>query len=193
MQNRDQCIHGMSVVVRAREGARAIVMALRRWRWGLSRVHPKAYLASSASVCRDLEADAYAFINHGCMIGPNVSIGRYTLLGPRVAIIGGDHVFEKPGTPIIWSGRPVGIPRTQIGADCWLGQGCIVIAGVNIGDGAIVAAGAVVTRDVLPYTIVGGVPARVIRRRFASDEQRLLHSSMLSGVVVDGIRLRAFK
>lgn len=57
-----------------------------------------------------------------------------------------------------------------IGNDVWIGSGSTIIAGVKIGDGAIIAAGAVVNRDVPPYAIVGGVPARIIRYRF-NDEQ----------------------
>lgn len=57
-----------------------------------------------------------------------------------------------------------------IGNDVWIGQGASLIAGVTIGDGAVVAAGAVVTKDVPPYTVVGGVPAKPIKKRF-SDEQ----------------------
>ena len=57
-----------------------------------------------------------------------------------------------------------------IGNDVWIGYEAVVLAGVTIGDGAIVAARAVVTKDVPPYTIVGGVPARPIRRRFSDSE-----------------------
>ena len=56
-----------------------------------------------------------------------------------------------------------------IGNDVWIGYEAVVMAGVRIGDGAVIAARAVVTRDVPPYTIVGGVPAREIRRRFDAD------------------------
>ncbi|MBE5883522.1 MAG: CatB-related O-acetyltransferase [Lachnospiraceae bacterium] len=56
-----------------------------------------------------------------------------------------------------------------IGNDVWIGTGAQILLGVKIGDGAIVAAGSVVTKDVPPYTVVGGVPAKVIKRRF-SDE-----------------------
>lgn len=55
---------------------------------------------------------------------------------------------------------------TVVGNDVWIGHGAVVMPGVTIGDGAIVAAGSVVTRDVAPYTIVGGNPATPIRRRF---------------------------
>jgi acetyltransferase-like isoleucine patch superfamily enzyme len=53
-----------------------------------------------------------------------------------------------------------------IGHDVWIGHGVIVLPGVTVGDGAVLAAGAVATKDVAPYTIVGGVPARLIRQRF---------------------------
>lgn len=57
-----------------------------------------------------------------------------------------------------------------IGNDVWIGYGALLLSGVRIGDGAIVAAGAVVTKDVAPYSIVGGVPAREIRKRFSEDQ-----------------------
>ncbi len=65
--------------------------------------------------------------------------------------------------------------RTSIGNDVWIGAGSIIVRGVSIGDGAIVAAGAVVAKDVPPYAIVGGVPARVIKFRFdAPTIERLI-------------------
>ena len=57
----------------------------------------------------------------------------------------------------------------MVGNDVWIGYEAVILAGVTIGDGAVVAARAVVTRDVPPYTIVGGVPARPIRRRFGKE------------------------
>lgn len=56
--------------------------------------------------------------------------------------------------------------KTSIGNDVWIGEGVFIMEGVRVGDGAIVAARAVVSQDVKPYTIVGGIPARVIRERF---------------------------
>ena len=56
--------------------------------------------------------------------------------------------------------------RVIVGNDVWIGHAAILLPGIRVGDGAVIAAGAVVSRDVAPYTIVGGVPARMIRRRF---------------------------
>ena len=72
-----------------------------------------------------------------------------------------NHPFEDSS---IRNNRPV-----EIGNDVWIGSNVIILPGVKIGDGAIVAAGAVVTHNVQPYSIVGGVPARLIRKRFSDD------------------------
>ena len=63
-----------------------------------------------------------------------------------------------------------------IGNDVWIGYEAVIMAGVHIGDGAIIAARAVVTKDVPPYTIVGGVPARPIRKRFDEEVIRKLET-----------------
>jgi acetyltransferase-like isoleucine patch superfamily enzyme len=67
-----------------------------------------------------------------------------------------------------------------VGNDVWIGHGAIVIAGVTIGDGAIVAAGSVVTKDVEPCTIVGGNPARFIKNRFSTEEEKDRHMYFLN-------------
>ncbi|GEP06498.1 hypothetical protein MOX02_45360 [Methylobacterium oxalidis] len=58
----------------------------------------------------------------------------------------------------------------MIGHDVWLGDVCVILSGVTIGHGAVVGAGAVVTRDVPPYAIVGGNPAEILRRRFSEQQ-----------------------
>jgi acetyltransferase-like isoleucine patch superfamily enzyme len=62
------------------------------------------------------------------------------------------------------------LPRTRVGNDVWIGARAIILDGVTVGDGAIIAANAVVTKDVQPYTIVGGVPAKLLRRRQITPE-----------------------
>ena len=163
---------------RLRWWVRGAVMALKRRRYGLRHVHPTFYMSGASVVARDLVAHEYAFINAGCHIGPAVELGPYVMFGPRVAVVGGDHVFDRPGTPIIFAGRPA-LPRTVIEADAWVGYGAVILAGVRIGRGAIVAAGAVVTKDVPPYEIHGGVPARRIGTRFEDPADRARHDAML--------------
>jgi acetyltransferase-like isoleucine patch superfamily enzyme len=119
------------------------------------------------------------------LIDPGVAIGAYTMLGPGVKIVGNDHVFDIPGSAIIFSGRPP-FKDTFIGSDAWIGANAIVMAGTRIGDGAIVAAGSVVTNDVPPLTVVGGVPAKFIRRRFISDDMDKLHERFLQERPVAG-------
>jgi acetyltransferase-like isoleucine patch superfamily enzyme/lysophospholipase L1-like esterase len=154
-------------------------MCFRRWKHRLVHVHPTFYLASGSRVSSDLVAHAYSYIGQGCLIGPKLELGAYAMLGPRVALVGGDHRFDRPGTAIIFSGRP-DLKPTVVETDAWVGCGAILIAGVRIGRGAIVAAGAVVTRDVAPYEIHGGVPARKIGERFPEGPDRETHDRMLA-------------
>jgi acetyltransferase-like isoleucine patch superfamily enzyme len=92
-----------------------------------------------------------------------VQIGRNVLVGQRVNFHSENHVFTDSDRPI----KVQGTSRRGITVcdDCWIGSGSIVLDGVTIGEGAVVAAGSVVTKDVPPHTIVGGVPARVIKQR----------------------------
>jgi acetyltransferase-like isoleucine patch superfamily enzyme len=112
------------------------------------------------------------------MICPKVQVGKYTMFGPGVSIVGYDHRFDQPGLPIIFSGRPF-LKETVIGDDVWIGCNAIVLAGCTVGRGSVVAAGAVVTKDVPEYSIVAGVPASMICRRFESDDDRIIHDKML--------------
>jgi phosphonate metabolism protein (transferase hexapeptide repeat family) len=64
--------------------------------------------------------------------------------------------------------------RITIGPDVWIGHGAILLPGINVGAGAVIGAGAVVTKDVPPYTIVGGLPARIIRRRVDPEVEQAL-------------------
>lgn len=111
--------------------------------------------------------------------GAKLTIGRYGSIADGVEILlGGNHrtdwvtTYPFPEWPDLWPGA-AGIGGSHatrgdvsIGHDVWLGSQCMVLSGVTIGTGAVVAARAVVTRDVPPYAIVGGNPARVIRLRF---------------------------
>ena len=66
--------------------------------------------------------------------------------------------------------------RVVIGNDVWIGYDCLIMEGVKIGDGAVIAAGAVVTKDIAPYSVVGGVPAKIIKHRFTEEQIRALET-----------------
>lgn len=116
------------------------------------------------------------YVGKGTTIEVDGRIGDQTLIANRVGIIGRrDHDIYDLGAPIR-SSRWVGDhPRelslaTTIGADVWIGYGAIILSGVTVGDSSIVAAGALVTTDVPPNSIVAGVPATVRRNRFTPLE-----------------------
>lgn len=149
-----------------------------RWWMGLRHVHSTTLILFPRSVARDFETGRDCFLNSGCWVGPGVTFGNYVLCGPDVMFTGDDHNFERLGTPIIFSGRP-SLRPTRIGNDVWIGARAIVMAGTTIGSGAIVAAGAIVTRDVAPFAIVAGVPAKQIGYRFDDGETRDAHQDAL--------------
>lgn len=102
---------------------------------------------------------AYSYI--GC--SGYIEIGNNVMMGPRVNLLAENHNFEQTDFPM----KDQGVTRGTIVIedDCWLGANCSVLSNVRIGRGSIVATGAVVTKDVPPYSIVGGVPAKVIKSR----------------------------
>jgi acetyltransferase-like isoleucine patch superfamily enzyme len=163
---------------RLRRLARGLRMALLRRLYRLSRVHPTFYLGGRGDIARDLVAGAHSYVGRGASICPRVRLGRYVVIAHEVSIVGGDHRFDLPGTPIYFSPRPE-LAETVIEDDVWVGHRAILKAGVRIGRGAVVAAGAVVTRDVEPYAIVGGVPAAPIGVRFPDPAERAVHDAML--------------
>jgi acetyltransferase-like isoleucine patch superfamily enzyme len=96
-----------------------------------------------------------------------IEIGSNVMMGPRVNLLSEQHNFDNAGATM----KSQGVSRSfiRIEDDCWIGANSTVLAGVTVGKGSIIAAGAVVTKDVPPNTIVGGVPARIIRARTSAD------------------------
>ena len=125
----------------------------------------------------------YVYVGaHGVIRGP-VVIGDFTMVSSHVKIFGNDHNPNVLGSPTRLEFNTTQ-PPTIIEADCWIGQGAMLAAGVTIGAGAVVAAGSIVTRSVPPYAIVAGVPARVLRFRFDREgqvehERQVLHRPAL--------------
>lgn len=153
--------------------------AMLKWR-RLRAVHSTSSIHPSSTVARDLQTAEYVFIGRRCLIAPGVRIGRYTMLASGVAIVGDDHAWNDPAVPMQFSGRPRQ-RTTDIGADVWLGHGVLLMRGLSIGDGAIVAAGSVVTHDVPAREIWAGVPAQKLRDRFNTPAENDIHRAMVDG------------
>ncbi|AKG19917.1 CatB-related O-acetyltransferase [Calothrix sp. 336/3] len=115
---------------------------------------------------------------HFDFIGDKLIIGKFCSIASDVKFVmnGGNHRTDwltNYPFPIFGAGWEVAMPETWphkgdtvIGNDVWIGYGAMVMPGIQIGDGAIIATGAVVTRNVAPYSVVGGNPAKEIRQRF---------------------------
>lgn len=158
---------------RLRQGRQRAVSVTKR----LRSVHPTASVHRTASVSSDLVADEYAYIGPGCLISPLVHVGAYSLLAPRVAVVGADHRTDVVGTPMQFTGRPEQV-STAIGRDVWIGYGAVISRGVTIGDGSVIGAGSIVTKDVPAYEIWAGAPARKLRNRFEAPDY-VLHQEAL--------------
>jgi phosphonate metabolism protein (transferase hexapeptide repeat family) len=129
------------------------------------------------------ELGDFSYLGPGCMVA-DAQIGRFCAIAAQVRIGAPNHPVDRPSLhrftycPEYYSADAerdqafFGERRTDrvvIGHDVWIGHAVIVLPGVRVGNGAVLAAGAVVSRDVAPYTIVGGVPARPIKERFSRD------------------------
>jgi acetyltransferase-like isoleucine patch superfamily enzyme len=135
-------------------------------------------VGKSVSIGPGFIAGDYVYIGPHCQLPPRVHVGHYSSLSAHVAIVGSDHHFDKPGVPIVFSGRPPSCVTT-IGEDVLIGHGAILLRGITIGNGAVIGAGAVVTKDVPPYAVIAGVPAKVLRYRF-DERERAIHEEMLA-------------
>lgn len=146
-----------------------------------SRIDPNAKLHRLTRV-RNSTVGRYSYIGPNTRlentdIGSFCSISWDCLIG--LSSHGLSHVSTSPiffekhnATGFTWvatDSEKCPVRRTQVGNDVWIGVNSIILEGVKVGDGAVVGAGAVVTKDVPPYTIVGGVPAKFIKARFPEN------------------------
>jgi acetyltransferase-like isoleucine patch superfamily enzyme len=177
-----------------------------------SKVEGPLYLSRYTQLGPDVTVGKYSGMNEHCFIA-RATMGAYCAIGARTAINPFNHPtnwlsiheFQYHPTSYDWVDEYKAIDRlgrtpdmfkhVSIGNDVWTGHNVNVMAGVSVGDGAVIAAGAVVSKDVPPYAIVAGVPATIRRYRFSEDIiARLLRSkwwelelSQLSGIAFNDI------
>lgn len=115
----------------------------------------------------------------------NTVIGKYTSISWNVSIGGGNHPYSHVSMYTdYWYRRTFGIDtepqielrNTVIGNDVWIAAGANVLGGVSVGNGSVIGAGCVVVKDIEPYSIVAGVPGRIIKKRFDDETIELLES-----------------
>jgi acetyltransferase-like isoleucine patch superfamily enzyme len=125
----------------------------------------------------------FAFIGSYAWIIYPIVIGDLTMIAPHFKIAGNDHGIYTYGTPMRIA-KPA-IPYTEqitiLGSEVWVGQNVTIIHGVKIGHGAVLASGSVVTKDIAPYTVVGGVPAKFLKNRFRGQDDQDKHFQDLYG------------
>ena len=153
-----------------------------------SNVHigENCYIAPDVDLRKNVIVGDNSYINNGTLVASG-TIGKFCSIGYNCQI----GIFEHPTnlistSPSIyrhknlsqeakpnWSGDDINSPPI-IGNDVWIGSDVICLQGVKVGDGAILSAGCVVTKDVAPYSIVGGIPAKEIKKRFSENDISIL-------------------
>ncbi|WP_111308310.1 CatB-related O-acetyltransferase [Confluentibacter sediminis] len=145
---------------------------------------------SSGCILNNVFLESYSYIGRNCLI-QNTSIGKFCSIANDVFIGLGCHPINRFSTsPIFYNkNNPLKIAlveddktfveykKIEIGNDVWIGARAIILDGVKIGNGAIIASGAIVTKDVEDYEIVGGIPAKLIKMRFEKDKINQLNKS----------------
>jgi acetyltransferase-like isoleucine patch superfamily enzyme len=138
-------------------------------------------------IINNSEIKSYTYVGKNCLI-QNTRIGKFCSIANDVSIGLGNHPLDFFSTsPLFYrKSNPLKIElvsensnfeeykQITIGNDVWIGANSIILDGVEIGDGSIIAANSVVTKNVKPYSIVGGVPAKVIKYRFSEEKIREL-------------------
>ena len=181
--------------------------------------HSTISLCNKYEGCNAIGRDTFfnGEIGYGSYIGNNsivsAKIGRFTSISSHVITEAGTHPYTYPfasTSPIFYSLRKQcgeswcdkqyfeelkyiesSKHAVKIGNDCWIGERAFIVGGVEIGDGAVVLANAVVTKDVPPYAIVGGIPAQVIKYRYTKEDIDFLLSVQWWNMNIDELKNKA--
>lgn len=122
----------------------------------------KAYFGSG----KNIELGDYSAIGINCHVPNDIKIGKYVMMGPDCYFLNsnGSHVYNDIHTPMMFQGKKHD-PQIVVGDDVWFGRQCLVLSGKRLGSHSIIAAGSVVCKDVEDYSIVGGNPIKLIKKR----------------------------
>lgn len=167
-----------------KEGEDKIVFGIGRFIKRIMEIGPTykyVKMPKNTLVGKNVTIQPYTYLNYGCAVYSNVTIGKFCSIAPNVLIgaqqhrldwlslspfqcAKSDEIFNQFNNKI--EIETTGVKHTIIGNDVWIGGNVTILEGVIVGDGAVIGAGAVVTRDIPPYAIAVGVPARILKYRF---------------------------
>jgi acetyltransferase-like isoleucine patch superfamily enzyme len=159
---------------------RKLVRPYVAWKYGFKAFGEGAQWGKGLRLAKgQVAVGRYSYIGPESEFGSEVVIGDLVMISAGAVIFGDDHRYDDPELPsrLAFGAQA---PPTFFEADAWVGRGCLIRAGVRLGRGCVVGAGSVVVRDVAPYTIVAGVPARVIKHRY-DDEGCAKRDAMMFG------------
>ena len=139
---------------------------LGRLKGGVITIGSKSYIESGVffSAKRNITIGKNTYIGRNSSLSCHLNIGDDVLIASNVSFVGGDHKIDNVDGLIRLSGRDT-IRTITIESDVWVGHGAIIMHGVTLSKGCVVAAGSIVTKDVSENMIVGGNPANIIRKR----------------------------
>jgi len=147
------------------------------------------WLAENVDIRRDVYIGDYSYCSPGTIVFNGTKIGKYCSIGYHVQIGCPEHPYDFFTTsPTLYRDDKIMryisdwpsddfLEPVCIGNDVWIGSNAIILHGVHIGDGAVIAAGAVVTQNVESFSIVGGVPAKKLKKRFDRDIEKKIQES----------------
>lgn len=150
-----------------------------KWYWveykGFVRVLPQCLF-----VKRKITIGNNVQFGRGTWVSADVNFGNNVLIAGRVSFVGkNDHTFDVPGVSM-WDSDRGTDNVINVGNDVWIGTNAIITSGVKIGNGSIVAAGALVNKDIPQCEIWGGIPAKKIKDRFSTGKEKETHLSYLT-------------
>jgi acetyltransferase-like isoleucine patch superfamily enzyme len=141
------------------------------WRLFVKKMGREVYLLKNCTLLspEGIEFGDFVWVNHHTSLSGQggLKIGNFVMIGPNCNVLTSTHNFHEWTKPMSHQGVSNG--AVEIGDDVWIGANAVILPNVKIGRGSVIGANAVVSTDVEPFSIVGGVPAKLIKYRFEGE------------------------
>ncbi len=170
-----------------------VFYCLGKYKFYNSKIGAGSKLKQGTHICRQSVVGKHTFVGRNCSLD-QATIGNYCSIAPNVFIGPGVHSIDfistsqRIATHLI--GHELVSNKTIIGSDVWIGVNSVIMQGVKVGDGAVIGANSVVTKDVEEYSIVAGVPAKQLRMRFPKEKIKILKESKWFDLDLDQARAK---